>query len=58
MTARFFSQALESIHKFIIELNALKYLFVRRSNKQQIRDGTISNFTKGETLFISYIQFH
>ena len=29
-------------------------LIVRRSKKQQRRDGIISNFTKGETFFISY----
>ena len=29
VTAGFFWQVLESIHKFVIELNTLKYLFVR-----------------------------
>ena len=54
MTTWFFWHSLGSIHKFIIELHALQYLFVRRSKKQQRRGGIISNFTKGETFFISY----
>ena len=54
VTTGFFWQVLESIHKFIIELHVLQYLFLRGSNKQQRRGGIISNFTKGETYFISY----
>ena len=45
----YFWQVLESIHNFIIELHALKCLFVRGSNKQPRKDRIISNFTKGQT---------
>ena len=45
----YFGDVLESIHKFIIELNVLQCLFVRGSNKKQRRGRIISNFTKGET---------
>ena len=45
----YFSQILESIHKFIIELNALQSLFARGSNKQQSRGRVASNFTKVQT---------
>ena len=38
----------------ILELHALLYLFVRTSNKQQRRDGIISNFTKWGTFFIPF----
>ena len=41
-------QVLESIHKFIIELHALKCLFVRGSNKKYRRGGF---FHKKERLF-------
>ena len=51
----YFWQVLKSIHKFIIELHALQCLFVRGSNKKQRRGRIISNFTKGETFFMSYI---
>ena len=40
---------MESIHKFIIELHILQYLFVRGPDKKQWRGRIISNFTKGET---------
>ena len=40
----YFWQVLESIHKFIIELNVLQCLFVRGSNKKQRRGRIISNF--------------
>ena len=53
MTTGFFWQVRESIHKFIIELEAVLYLLVNMSNKQQRRGGIILNFTKGETFFIS-----
>ena len=36
---------LESIHKFIIELHVLQYLFVRESNKKQRTGRNISNFS-------------
>ena len=41
--------ALESIHLFIIELHVLQCLFVRESNKKQMRGKIISTLTKGET---------
>ena len=46
---------LEYIHKFVNAkfIHALQYLLVRGSNKQQRRNGIISNFKKGETLSIS-----
>ena len=44
-----FSQVLESIHKFIIELHVLQRLYVRGFNKKQRRGRIISNFTKGKT---------
>ena len=47
-------QVLYSMHKFIIELHVLQYLFVNEPNKQQRSVGIISNFTKRETFFISY----
>ena len=46
---------MESIHKFIVELHVLQCFFVRGSNKKQRRGRIISNFTKGETFFMSYI---
>ena len=54
VTAGFFWQVLESIHKSIVELYALLHLFVRGPNKQQRSGKIISNFTKGETFLISY----
>ena len=36
---------LEYIHKFIIELHVLQYLFVRESNKKQRTGRNISNFS-------------
>ena len=54
VTTEFFWQVLESIHKFIMELHALQYLFVRGFDKQQKRGGIILNFTKGKIFFISY----
>ena len=44
----YFWQALEPMHKFIIELCVLHCLFERMSNKKQRRGRIISNFTKGE----------
>ena len=37
-----------------IYIYPLQYLFVRRSNKQQIRGGIIPSFIKGGTFFMSY----
>ena len=48
----YFWQVLESIHKFIIELHVLQYLFVRGSNKKRWRGRIISNFRKGETFHL------
>ena len=45
----YFWKVLESIHKFIIELQVLQCLFANGSNKNQRRARIISNFTKGET---------
>ena len=45
----YFWQVLGSIHKFMIELHVLQYLFVRVSNKKQRRCRIISNFRKGKT---------
>ena len=50
----YFWYVLKSIHNFILDLHALQLLFVRGSNKKQRRGRIISNFTKGETFFISY----
>ena len=36
-----------------MKLHALQYLLAKESNKQQRRGGIISNFTKGDTFFIS-----
>ena len=46
----YFWYALESIHKFIIELYILQCLFVKESNKKQRRGTIISHVTK-EILF-------
>ena len=54
LTIGFFWRALESIHKLIIKLHALQFLFVRESNKQQMRGGITLNFTKEEAFFICY----
>ena len=50
----YFWQVLESIHKFILELDVLQCFFVRGSDEKQRRGRIISNFTKGD-FFISYI---
>ena len=47
----YFWQVLESIHKFIIELHVLQWLFVRESNKKQRRGRVISNFRKRESFW-------
>ena len=49
LKALYFWYVLKSIHNFIIELHALRCLFVRGSNKKQRRGSIISNFTNGET---------
>ena len=48
----YFWQVLESIHKFMIELHVLQYLFVRVSNKKQRRCRIMSNFRKGKTFHL------
>ena len=50
----YFWYLLESIYKFIIELNILQCLFVRKSNKKQRRGRIISNFTKRIDFVIFY----
>ena len=50
----YFWQVLKSIHKFIIELNVVQYVFVMGSNNKQRKGRIISNFRKGETFFITY----
>ena len=44
VTTGFFWQAVESIQRFIIELDGIQCLFVRWSDKQQRRGEIISNF--------------
>ena len=48
----YFWQVLEYIHQFIIELQVMQCLFLRRSNKTQRRGRIISNFTKMETFHL------
>ena len=50
----YFWYLLESIYKFITELNILQCLFVRKSNKKQRRGRIISNFTKRIDFVIFY----
>ena len=45
----YFWEVLESINKFIIEINVLQCLFVRKSNEKQRKGRVISSFTKRET---------
>ena len=48
----YFWEALESIHRFIIELHVLQCLFARGSNKKQKSGRIISNFIKGVTFHL------
>ena len=48
-------EVLESIDKFIIELHVLQCFVVSGCKKKQSRGRNISNFRKGKTFFISYI---
>ena len=47
----YFWEALESVHKFIIELHGPQWLYVKRSSKKR-RVRITSNFTKGETFHL------
>ena len=46
------------ICKFIIDFHGMHYLFVRRSNKQKMRSGIISDFTKGIIIIIFFIFYN
>ena len=48
----YFWEVLETIHKFIMKLHALEWLFLRGSNKQQRRGKIIPNFTKGQDFYL------
>ena len=56
-TTKFFWQVLESIPKFIIEVHAQLYLFVRGSNKRPRESGIVSIFTKGDFFHLLYLIF-